>query len=264
MAQRMKGMASGNPSVVTAKRSMGISKTYAAMTAFFIILAIAAWNPAYYSHAAGANSTTSNSSLVSNVLSKAVPSATGAGAPGGIAFLAVPLDVIPGIMVSMAVLILFVYDKNSGVLEYMLSLGMTPRDIYMRYLKAALLLAAPVMVIFAAGDILYISALFGTATAATLLPVQLITIPFSLAVVTFMVIAMMAFSSLQKTRAGSNQPIGLVVGYAATIPAYLTAIFLPFSKAMYADIVLAVVIAIVSLSFLRYSGKLIKREKFLP
>lgn len=243
---------------------MGISKTYTAMAVFFIILAIVAWNPAYYTKAAGANSTASNSTLVGNAISKVVASGNGAGAPGGIAFLAVPLDITPGIIVSMAVLILFVYDKNAGVLEYMLSLGMSPRDIYMRYLKAALLLASPVMLVFAAGDLLYISVLFGAGTAATLLPVQLITLPLSLAVVAFTVMAMMAFSSLQKTRAGSNQPVALIVGYATTIPAYLSAIFLPFTKAMYADAALVAALAVVSLAFLRYSGKLIKREKLLP
>lgn len=36
-----------------------------------------------------------------------------------------PLDVLPAMMLSMAVLILFVYDKNNGVLEYLFSLGMT-------------------------------------------------------------------------------------------------------------------------------------------
>ena len=39
------------------------------------------------------------------------------------------------------VILLYVYDKNNGVLEYLLSLGWNQSDIFKRYLKAALFLA---------------------------------------------------------------------------------------------------------------------------
>ena len=138
----------------------------------------------------------------------------------GTPLLVVPLDVVPLLMLATPVLLLFVYDKNNGVLEYLLSLGMTQRDIYMRYLKAALLLASIFFVIFVPATFAYGYAVYGAGAVATILPIPLIAVPFSLVVVSFMVMAMMAFSSLQKTRAGSNQPLGLIIGWLATTPGY--------------------------------------------
>ena len=96
------------------------------------------------------------------------------------------------------------------------------------------------------------------------LPIPLVAIPFALAVITFLVVSMMAFSSLQKSRAGSNQPLGMIVGWLATVPGYAVALLLPFEVGIYADLVIAAIIAVVVLVFLTSSGKLIRREKFLP
>ena len=45
------------------------------------------------------------------------------------------------LMFTMPVTLLYVYDKNNGVLEYLLSLGWNQSDIFKQYLKAALFLA---------------------------------------------------------------------------------------------------------------------------
>jgi len=150
-------------------------------------------------------------------------------------------------------------------LEYLLSLGMTQRDIYKRYLKAALLLTVIFSMMFAPAVLAYTYAFAGGAAAvAAILPIPILAIPFSLAVVAFMVIAMMAFSSLQKTRTGSNQPLGLVIGWLVTAPAYLVPFVFSFETAIYADLAIAAIIALVSFVFIMSSGKLIRREKFLP
>ncbi len=255
-----------SPTIVTIRRALGISKTYAIMTVVFMALAIVVWNPAYYSgvrHNAS-NSTASNSVAANAIAANSIAKIATSGPGSGIPFIAIPLDIIPALMVSTSVLILFVYDKNNGVFEYFLSLGMTQKDIYMRYLKATLLLALVIEAAFVVLDVVYISIIYGTAAAVLLLPVQLITLPFALAVLAFMVMAMMAFSSLQKTRAGSNQPLGFLVGWLATLPAYVTAILLPFETALHADIAVTIIIAMVSLAFLRASDRLISREKLLP
>ena len=224
------------PTMVTAKRALGITKTYIAMAIFMSVMAIAVWGNVMY-----------------------VGTSTGTPA------LAVPLDMIPLLMIATPVILLFVYDKNNGVLEYLLSLGMTQRDIYTRYLKATLLLAFVFSIIFAPAVLAYTYAFWGGAgTVATILPIPLVAIPFSLAAVAFMVIAMMAFSSLQKTRAGSNQPLGLIVGWLITIPGYLVPFIFSFEAAIYADLAIAAIIAVVVFIFLMSSGKLIRREKFLP
>jgi hypothetical protein len=135
----------------------------------------------------------------------------------------------------------------------------------MRYLKATLLLAIIFSIIFVPAVLAYTYAFWGGAgTVATILPIPLLVIPFSLAVVAFMVIAMMALSSLQKTMAGSNQPLGLAVGWLITVPAYLVPFIFPFEAALYSDLAIAAIIALVTFIFLMSSGKLIRREKFLP
>jgi hypothetical protein len=225
-----------SPAVVTARRALGITKTYIVMAVLFSVIAIAVWGNVMY-----------------------------VGSSTGTPLLAVPLDMVPFFMIATPVLLLFVYDKNNGVLEYMLSLGMTQRDIYMRYLKATLLLAFILSIIFVPAVLAYTYAFWGGAsTVAMIFPIPLLVVPFSLAVVAFMVIAMMAVSSLQKTRAGSNQPLGLAVGWLITIPGYLVPFIFSFEDAMYADLAIAGIIAVVVFIFLMSSGKLIRREKFLP
>ena len=171
---------------------------------------------------------------------------------------------IPLMMIATPVVLLFVYDKNNGVLEYLLSLGMTQRDIYMRYLKADLLLASIFSVIFVPAVLAFTYATHGAGTVATILPIPLLAVPFSLAVVAFMVIAMMAFRSLQKTRAGSNQPLGLLVGLAATVPGYLVPFIFSFEVGIFVDLVVAAAIALAAFIMLMSSGKLIRRENLLP
>jgi hypothetical protein len=65
-----------------------------------------------------------------------------------------------------------------------------------------------------------------------------------------MVTAMMTFSSLQKTRAGSNQPLGLIVGWLITIPGYLVPFIFSFEASIYADLAIAAIISVVVFIFL--------------
>jgi hypothetical protein len=134
----------------------------------------------------------------------------------------------------------------------------------MRYLRATLLLTFVFSILFAPAVLAYTYVTQGAGTVATILPIPLVAIPFSLAAVAFMVVAMMAFSSLQKTRAGSNQPLGMIVGWLVTIPGYVVPFIFSFEAAIYADLAIAAIIAVVVLIFLMSSEKLIRREKFLP
>jgi len=255
------------PTVVTARRALGITKMYIVVAIFFSFMAIAVWgNVMYVNSGSGtASNSTAVGSLVSNAVSQNVGLAGKQSSAGsGIPLLALPLDMIPLLMMATPVVLLFVYDKNNGVLEYLLSLGMTQRDIYTRYLKATVMLAFIVSIIFVPAVLAFTYATQGAGTVAAILPIPLLVLPFALAVSAFMVTAMMAFSSLQKTRAGSNQPLGLAIGWAVTGPAYLVALLLPFRIGIYADLALVVIIALVTLAFLQSSGKLIRREKLLP
>ncbi len=255
------------PAVVTARRALGITKTYVVIAIFFSVIAITLWGNVMYAGSGAnrtSNSTASNTLAGNTVNHSTLLSGKGSAADSGLPLLAVPLDMVPLLMIATPVVLLFVYDKNNGVLEYLLSLGMTQRDIYMRYLKAALLLAFMFSIVFVCADLAYTYATHGAGTVAMILPIPLLAIPFSLAVVALMVIAMMAFSSLQKTRAGSNQPLGLIVGWLSTAPGYLVPFVFTFEDGIYADLVIVAIIAIIVLIFLMSSGKLIRREKFLP
>jgi hypothetical protein len=263
---RKKGIMNG-PTMVTARRALGITKTYIVAAIFLSVMAIAVWGNVMYVNI-GTNSTsnsTVSNTLAGNITHNAALTGKSSEVGSGTPLLAVPLDILPFIAIAIPVVMLFVYDKNNGVLEYLLSLGMTQRDIYMRYLKATLLLAFIFSIIFAPAVLAYTYAFWGGAvTVAMILPIPLLVIPFSLAVVAFMVIAMMAFSSLQKSMAGSNQPLGLIVGYLITIPGYVVPFIFSFEAGIYADLAIAAIIALVSFIFLMSSGKLIRREKFLP
>jgi len=234
MPTKETGIMNGS-TIVTARRALGISRTYIAGAVLMAVFAITIWGNVMY-----------------------------VGTDRGTPLLALPLDMIPLLVMATPVVMLFVYDKNNGVLEYMLSLGMTQRDIYMRYLKATLLLTFIFSLIFAPAVLAFTYATQGAGTVAMILPIPLLAIPFSLSIAAFTVTAMMAFSSLQKTRTGSNQPLGLVVGWLVTIPAYLVPFIFPFEAAIYADLAIAAIIAAVMLIFLMSSEKLIRREKFLP
>jgi ABC-type transport system involved in multi-copper enzyme maturation permease subunit len=225
-----------SPTIVTAKRALRVSKINIIMAAFFTVMAIVAW-----------------SNIMFSSTSK------------GTAVLALPLDVLPFLLFTIPALLLFVYDKNDGVLEYLLSLGMTQRDIYTRYLKAALLLVLLLSIIFIPAVLAYTYLFWGGASAvAAILPIPLLAIPFSLAVVSFMTLGVMIFSSWQRSRPGSSQPLGLTVGFLVVVPAYLTALTFSFDGAIYADIAIMAAIALVTSIFLRSSEKLIRREKLLP
>ncbi len=255
------------PTLVTARRALGISKTYIAIAIFMSVLAIAVWGNVMYV-GVGANSTsngTTSNALPGNTASH---NATLAGkvsrAGSGVPLLALPLDMVPVITILTPIVMLFVYDKNNGVLEYLLSLGMTQREIYMRYLKAALLLVSIFLILFVPSVLAYGYVVYGAVAVTTIFQIPLLAIPFSLAMTAFTIMAMMAFSSLQKTRAGSNQPLGLVVGLLITVPAYLVPFIFPFEAGIYADLAIAAIIALVALLFLKSSEKLIRREKLLP
>jgi uncharacterized membrane protein (DUF485 family) len=76
-------------------------------------------------------------------------------------------------------------------------------------------------------------------------------------------ISMMAFSSLQKTPMGANQPLGIIVGIVPMFPALILPMIFPL-YAVLIDSLIAAVILLISLALLMSVGRLILREKLLP
>jgi hypothetical protein len=167
------------------------------------------------------------------------------------------------LMFAAPVFLLYVYDKNNGVLEYLLSLGWNQSDIFKRYLKAALFLALTIFTAeFAASGT--VSVIAGTqAVVLRDLVVLALTAALGFSAVSLVTVAMVAFSSLQKQRVGGNSPLALSLGAAIIFPAWVAS-GLPFSVGALIDLLIAAVVGVLSIVLLILSSRLIRREKMLP
>ncbi len=253
------------PAFTTARRALGFGKMYVALAVFisFIAIVISYGAISAYASPSGYAGTAANSG---NAISSIAGSAGKLVHPSsGIALIEVPLGVEAAVLLATPIVILFVYDKNNGVLEYLLSLGMSQFNIYTRYLKAALLITLMYVAAFALAELAYACIVLGSAAMAAAYASVLLVAILAVPVVAFIITAMMVFSSLQKSRAGGNQPLAVSLGMAVgAVPGFIFALTLPFAIAAVAEIVQAAAIALASLALFMLSGKLIKREKFLP
>ena len=254
-----------SPEIVTAKRALGFVKMYIAIAIFITLISITYLNYGFLRTSVSLTNNTSSNSLSTNtIVVRNIASVALASGKSTEVLLSVPFTVLPILMLVVPIVILFVYDKNNGVLEYMLSLGMTQRDIYLRYLKAALLIAFLYLILFAIVSRTYLYVRFGAGAIVASFTVLLVSAVIALSTVAFMITMMMAFSSLQKSRAGGNQPLAVTLGMIGVIPGYIIPFVFSLQIAIAVEIAEGIVIVIASLVLLILSEKLIKREKFLP
>jgi hypothetical protein len=227
---------------VTMKRSVKLSKTYFALGIMITIYGI----------------------ILSNIMS-IIPSGSIAPAPidlsNNFPVLSVALLSMSSVLFSLPVVMLFVYDKNNGVLEYLLSTGLDQLDIFKGYVKAALVLAFYLLV-FATILNTVVGVFLGTGLSL-LASIVALTFAIGIAEVFLVSVCMVAFSSLQKTPMGANQPLGVIVGVIPMFPALLLPIVFP-AYAIFVDLSIAAITLIASLALLLSSGRLILREKLLP
>jgi hypothetical protein len=176
-------------------------------------------------------------------------------------FLSVAFLSLSTLFFSLPVVMLFVYDKNNGVLEYLLSTGLDQLDVFKGYVKASLSLATYLLVfsnIFNTAIGIYLGTSLGL-----LASIAVLTFAIGISEVFLATISMMAFSSLQKTPMGANQPLGVIIGIIPVFPALILPLVFP-SHAIVIDISIAVVTLLVSLALLLSTSRLILREKLLP
>ena len=227
---------------VTMKRSVRLSKTYFILGVVMTVYGI----------------------ILSNVLTF-VPANLATPTPvdltNSFPVLSVALLSLSAVLFSLPVVMLFVYDKNSGVLEYLLSTGLDQLDIFKGYVKASLSLAAYLLV-FSTITNSAVGILLGT-NLGLLASMGVLTFAIGISEVFLVTVCMMAFSSLQKTPMGANQPLGVVIGVIPMFPALILPLIFP-SHAIVIDILIAAVTLIVSLALLLSIGRLILREKLLP
>lgn len=240
---------SGHWSFLIAKRSLSLSKTYVVISIMLSIMAIGFGN---IGQLLVGNSGTLPQQLTN---SSQVQIAT------SLPLISVPLMVFSSLTFATPVILLYVYDKNNGVLEYFLSLGMDQSDVYRGYLKAALLLSLMMLVYEILASLAV--GLFSGINVHTLLAIISLAPAIGFPAVSFVTIAMMAFGSLQKQRVGSNQPLGMGIGVIMVLPTYFLPIIAP-SIAFVGDLVVAGVLAVAFLSLFFLASKLIRREKLLP
>ena len=175
--------------------------------------------------------------------------------------LSVAILSLSGLFFSLPVVMLFVYDKNNGLLEYLLSTGLDQLDIFKGYVKASLTLASYLLV----SAIIFntvVGVILGT-SPTLLASMAVLTFAIGISEVLLVTVCMVAFSSLQKTPMGANQPLGVVIGIIPMFPALILPLVFP-AYAIIIDMLIAAVTLVISLLLLLSIGRLILREKLLP
>jgi len=170
----------------------------------------------------------------------------------------IPFVAIFGLIITMPTYMLFVSDKNAGVLEYLLAVGMSQRDIFKGYLKAALalftiptVLALIVNLALSTSELLYAASIGALAVVTGLADVALVTF------------LMTGVSAMQRKPTGFNSPLGVAVGLLLVLPE----VFLPFvlqGAVVWLDIGIAAVLLVTTSVLLLSVDRLIMREKLLP
>jgi hypothetical protein len=231
---------------VTMKRSTRLSKSYVIIGAFLTIYGVVISN-------------------LMTIVPSIIPPDTNTPAPidltNSFPLLSIALLSFSAVLFALPVIMLFVYDKNKGVLEYLLSTGLDQLDIFKGYVKASLVLAAYLLV-FAVALNSVVGVLLGT-NLILLASIAILTPAIGISEVFLVSVCMMAFSSLQRTPMGANQPLGVIVGVIPMFPALLLPLVFP-TYAIMVDLTIAAITLFASLALLLSTGRLILREKFLP
>ena len=222
-----------NSAVIFAKRSLSLSKIYSAVGIFFAAFGVFV-------------------SIAFILAGQSVP----------VAYFLFPSAFMAFgmLMFSTSVILLYVYDKNNGVLEYLLSLGWSQSDIFKCYLKSALLIS---LALFTAEFIANVVAIVITGALQGLVTLAF-TAMLGFSAISLITIAMMAFSSLQKQRVGANSPLALTIGVPIIIPTFYIPFFLPFYVAILVELFIIALAGGLSIVLLILSSRLIRREKMLP
>ena len=231
---------------VTMKRSTQLSKSYVIIGAFLTVYGVVLSN-------------------LMTIIPSIIPPDINTPAPidltNSFPLISIALLSMAAVLFALPVIMLFVYDKNNGVLEYLLSTGLDQLDIFKGYVKASLVLATYLLV-FASVLNTLVGVLLGN-SLTLLASISILTFVIGISEVFLVSVCMVAFSSLQKTPMGTNQPLGVIVGVVPMFPALILPILFP-TYAIAIDLAIAAVTLLASLALLLSAGRLILREKLLP
>ena len=170
----------------------------------------------------------------------------------------VPTGALVGLVITTPVYLLFVNDKNAGVLEYLLAVGMGQRDVFMGYLKASIMLSLVAMFPVVILNLVFMNG----GLELTLLGVSL-AIATGISDVALVTVLMTTFSSMQRRPSGMNSPLGISIGVALLIPEFfLVSIF--GATIFWVEVFVALSLFVVAVGLLLSLDRLVKREKLLP
>jgi hypothetical protein len=204
-------------------------------------------------------------SNLTSIIPSIIPSSSVSSAPidlsNSFPVLSVAFLSLSAVFFSLPVVMLFVYDKNNGVLEYLLSTGLDQLDIFKGYVKASLVLSI-YLLISAITLNTVVGVLLGT-SLSLLASIAILTLAIGISEVFLVSVCMVAFSSLQKTPMGANQPLGVIVGIIPMFPTLILPLVFP-AYGIIVDLSIAVITLIASLTLLFSASRLILREKLLP
>jgi hypothetical protein len=175
-----------------------------------------------------------------------------------LSFMVVPFGAMVGLIITTPIYLLFVADKNTGLLEYLLAVGMGQRDVFWGYLKASFLLSLVGIVPMLVLNLVITSN--GLASAVTVDGLSLLTGLSDVALVT---VLMTAFSSMQRKPTGMNSPIGISIGIVVVLPEFFLTSLLG-SEVVWLDLAFGLAIFLVAGFLLTSIGRIIVREKLLP
>jgi hypothetical protein len=172
--------------------------------------------------------------------------------------LVVPIGALVGLVITTPVYLLFVNDKNSGVLEYLLAVGMDQRDIFLGYLKGAVMLS-----LVALTPVVLVNTAFMNGGLQSTLLGDLLAVTTGISDVALVTVLMTGFSSLQKRPTGMNSPIGITIGVLILIPELILVSALR-AEIVWVEGIIAVALFVVSLLLVLSFERFVKREKLLP
>jgi hypothetical protein len=175
-----------------------------------------------------------------------------------LALLIVPIGAVVGLVITTPIFVLFVNDKNAGVLEYLLAVGMDQRSVFMGYLKASLMLSLIAIV-----PVLLVNTAFMAGEPGLALLITALTFVTGISNVALVTVLMTAWSSVQRKPSGMTSSLGMFVGIVVLMPEFFLLVVLGNSL-LWLEGVVALSLLVVVVLLLLSLDRLIRREKFLP
>ncbi|MEJ2240838.1 MAG: hypothetical protein P8Y18_01665 [Candidatus Bathyarchaeota archaeon] len=231
---------------ITMKRSTRLSKSYIIIGIFLMLYGVIISNLM---------------SIIPAIIPPEIDTPASIDLTNSFPLLSIALLSFSAVLFALPVIMLFVYDKNNGVLEYLLSTGFDQLDIFKGYVKASLVIATYALVFS-----IILNTILGILleTSLTLLvTIAILTFTIGISEVFLVSVCMMAFSSLQRTPMGANQPLGVIVGIIPMFPALILPLVFP-TYAIAIDLTITAITLFTSLALLLSTSRLILREKLLP